>query len=162
MLLQQRWNFDRPKKTCDIINLGFQDIAGYLFIQDHIKHSISNTNTPTPHALINAFNSNWGTTIYCARSVKRYWTKKWWLLLWRWNSNIFQYRYTIHKNFELLELIHTLSSLPVFGLLRIPVFDQTTFVFPDHSFQLEMEGFETTEGSRFMGQYWKSFRVLHQ
>jgi len=46
------------------------------------------------------------------------------LLLLRWNSNIFQYRYTIHKFFELIRLKLTFSSLSFFALVKIAGYDK--------------------------------------
>jgi hypothetical protein len=39
-------------------------------------------------------------------------------------SEMYQYRFTSHKDFELVRLMITSSSLSFFALLKIPVFDQ--------------------------------------
>ena len=44
--------------------------------------------------------------------------------LWRWNPYIFQYPSASHKFFKLLALMLTLSSLSIFALIKIVVFDQ--------------------------------------
>ena len=46
------------------------------------------------------------------------------LLLWHWNSGIFQYRSASHKDFELLRLLITSSSLPFFALVKIAGYDK--------------------------------------
>jgi len=49
--------------------------------------------------------------------------------------------------------MNTSSSLSVFTLLRIAVFDKQLLALAMYSIDLELEGFERPEESRFLGQY---------
>jgi len=44
------------------------------------------------------------------------------------------------------------TSLPFFALVKIPVFDQTTAVFSDYRFDLELEGSETSKESIILNE----------
>ena len=81
---QNHWRF-RASKLLVLYNLQNlrnwnSDLCYLQYTPDHTKTLISNRYTRAD-GLIRAFDSKWWTTIYFARSAKRYWTKKSKLLL---------------------------------------------------------------------------------